>query len=143
MVADQTQAGASESDAILALARAFDLESFGTAAAKKGVALSDFRDQLLDFLRAQREPITWPFVFTLRKPVEVLGDTFTQLTLREPTAAEFIKFGIFDGDITGEQMLDLIGTLSGIAAAGVRAIPGLDMLSLSAKLSRVFRQAAS
>lgn len=103
-----------------------------------GASVADQPDQ-----KNASSTIEWPVIHPLRKTVTVLGEEISSLTLREPTAAEFLKLGIFDSDVTGEQMLDLIATLSGLAPAAVRALPGLDMLALSAKLSQVFRQAAS
>lgn len=88
------------------------------------------------------EVITWPYTFPLSKPREVLGETYSSLTLREPTAAEFVKYGLFDDTINGDRLLDLVGVLSGLTPATIRALPGIDMLRLSKKLMQVFSEAA-
>ena len=54
----------------------------------------------------------WPIEFTLSRPVEAFGDTYTKLSLREPTAAELLKFGVFDDQLSGDQALDLIALLT-------------------------------
>ncbi|HZW50758.1 MAG TPA: phage tail assembly protein, partial [Rudaea sp.] len=136
-------AGEAEGEAILALARLFDLDRLGEAAVKRGEALADFRDKLLDALAIAREPIQWPYDFELSKSAEAHGETVTMLTLRAPTASELLAAGLFDADVSGPQLLDLIATLAGKAPALIRALPGLEMLRLTTKLSRVFRQAAS
>lgn len=76
----------------------------------------------------------WPIEFTLSRPVDVFGDTYTKLSLREPTAADLLKFGVFDDQISGDSALDMIAHLSGTTPATVRALPGPDMLRLSRRL---------
>ncbi len=88
------------------------------------------------------EPLTWPYHFPLAKPKEVFGDMIAALDLREPTGAEFVKFGLFDDTVSGDQMLDLIAVLSGKTPLTIRALPGTDMLRLSRKLMQVFTEAA-
>jgi hypothetical protein len=86
--------------------------------------------------------IVWPYTFALSKSREVLGETYKAITLREPTAAEFVKFGLFDDKITGDEMLDFIAVLSGLTPGTIRQMPGTDMLRLSRRLMQVFTEAA-
>ncbi len=84
----------------------------------------------------------WPFEFPLKKPATALGETYSALSLREPVAADYLKHGVFDDNIDGAQLLDLIAQLSGLTPATVRALPGNDMLKLSKKLMQRFHRAA-
>lgn len=88
------------------------------------------------------DEIAWPLEFPLAKSASVFGEDYRTITLREPTAADCLKFGVFDDQLNGNQLLDLIATLSGLTPATVRALPGTDMLKLSHKLLHVFHQAA-
>jgi hypothetical protein len=127
------------------LGEAFGEQALAESATAKGKSLAEFKDLLLDALRAERasrEITAWPYVFKFAKPVEVFGDTIAALTLREPSADDLIKHGVFDDQIDGNQLLDLIGTLSGQTPSTVRKLPGADMLRLSKRLMRVFLLAA-
>lgn len=84
------------------------------------------------------DEIEFPLVFPLSKVVEVFGEKHDKLELREPTAGEFVRFGIFDGDMRGEQLLELIAALCGKTPKEIQAFPGTDMLKLGGKLSRFF-----
>lgn len=86
--------------------------------------------------------ITWPYTYTLRQPRVILGDAYSELTLREPTTDDFVKFGLFDGDIDGNSWMGLISALSGKALPIVKAIPGLETLTIVRRLSGFFSQAA-
>jgi hypothetical protein len=73
----------------------------------------------------------WPIDFPLSRPCEVFGETITRLSVKEPTANQLLKCGIFDDGATGEQLLDMIAELSGLTPASVRMLPGPDMVRLS------------
>lgn len=82
--------------------------------------------------------LAWPLNFDLSRPCEVFGDTIGRLTLREPTAGELVKHGVFDDQLGGDQMLDLIAELSGQTPAAIRKLPGADMLRLSKRVLGFF-----
>jgi hypothetical protein len=86
--------------------------------------------------------MTWPLEYKFAKPATAFGEDYRSLSLREPSAADCLKFGIFDDEVDGDQLLNLIAHLSGLTPATVRALPGVDMLRLSRKLMQVFHQAA-
>jgi hypothetical protein len=85
----------------------------------------------------------WPLEHRLSRPAQALDETVESLTLVEPTAAQLLKCGVFDGTVTGEQMLDLVAELAKKPPALIRALPGVDMVELTTRLSRIFRKAAS
>lgn len=87
--------------------------------------------------------IDWPYTHQFSRSVEALGETETSITLREPTTADLLNHGVLDGMLNGESMVGLIATLSGWAPPKVKAIPGIETIRLSGKLSRFFGSVAS
>ena len=51
------------------------------------------------------DKLAWPMVYRLEKPVEVFGEKHFEITLREPTVADFLKFRVLDDGLDGERML--------------------------------------
>ncbi|GGC68571.1 phage tail assembly protein [Chelatococcus reniformis] len=90
---------------------------------------------------APADDIEWPFTHTFAKPADVLGQTYESITLREPTANDFLKFGVLDGDVNGERVIELIAHLTNKPATVIKAMPGLEILKLSGRLSRFFGKA--
>lgn len=86
--------------------------------------------------------ITWPLVHTLKRTVEVPGGTIDKLELREPTVADFLKHGVLDGTLDGQRVVNLIADLSGKPQPVIKALPGVEALRLSKKLTDFFSQAA-
>ena len=74
--------------------------------------------------------IDWPYRFTFKKPQVVFGETYSMLTLREPTADELLKCGMFDDEVTPDRFFDLIAVLAGLTPATIRAIAGTEALRL-------------
>lgn len=89
------------------------------------------------------DAVVWPLEHRLARPVQALDKTVESLTLQEPTASQLLKLGVFDGSVTGEQMLGLVAELAKMPPAVIHALPGTDMLALATRLSRIFRKAAS
>ena len=79
----------------------------------------------------------------IKKPATVFGEEYRKIKLREPNAGDVVKFGVFDDEISGDQMLDLIAHLSGLTPPTVRGLPASDMLRLSKMLMQDFYQAAN
>jgi hypothetical protein len=120
--------------ALRALAQRFGEQGLADAAIGAGKSLADFKDMLLDRLAEQNSLPQWPLKARLSHPCEVFGESYAELSLREPTAADLVKFGVFDDAVSGDQCLDLIAHLAGLTPKDVRAFPGTDMLRLSKRL---------
>ncbi|GGC90356.1 phage tail assembly protein [Chelatococcus reniformis] len=86
--------------------------------------------------------ITWPYVHTFGRPVEVLKDRETSIMLREPTVKDLLQHGVLDGTMNAEQMIGLIADLSDWPPPKIQALPGVEGMRLSAVLSRFFSSAA-
>jgi len=95
-----------------------------------------------DLLQAPLEEISWPLVERLRKPEEIFGTTITELSLREPKAADLVKYGVLEGTISGSRMLEMIATLAGLTPRTADHLPADVTLRLSTKLMHFFAQAA-
>jgi hypothetical protein len=93
-------------------------------------------------LRNVDADINWPLVHSLAKPTDVFGTEVRALTLREPTGADFLKFGVLDDRMTGDSVADMIAQLSGHTPLEIRKLPGLELLRLTNRLMRFFAQAA-
>lgn len=85
--------------------------------------------------------ITWPYTHTLKRPATVPGGEITEITLREPTTADFLEFGLMDG-VDGATMFSLIVKLSGKPEPVLKAIPGLETMALVRRLSTFFAAAS-
>jgi len=92
---------------------------------------------------AVAQEIEWPLTHTFARPADVLGDTERSITLREPTTGDLLKYGVLDGMLNGESMVGLIADLSGWPQPKVKAIPGIETIRLSGRLSRFFASVAS
>lgn len=71
-------------------------------------------------------------VITLRKPV-TLGDTYSELRLREPTASEWMQFDKLTGV---EADIKSVSIVSGVPEPAVRLIGARDLLAASRYLAR-------
>ena len=127
------------------LGEVFGQSALAAGALAEGIPLAEFKDALLAELEAdykRRQGLSFPLKFPLSKPCEVFGETYSSLALREPTAADLVKFGVFDEQVNGDQLLDLIAALGGgMTPQTVRQLPGVDMLRLSRKLLAFFGEA--
>ena len=141
----ESTAVTNKSAEIARLGEVFDRAAMAAGAIAEGVSLVEFKSGLLADLEAdykRRAGLSFPFKFQLLSPCEVFGETYSSLTLREPTAADLVKYGVFDEQINGDQLLDLIAALAdGMTPQTVRKLPGVDMLRLSRKLFTFFAEA--
>ena len=71
-------------------------------------------------------------IVTLRKPV-TLGDTYTELRLREPTAAEWMQWDKLTGI---DADIKAVATVSGVPEAAVRMIGARDLVQAARYLAR-------
>lgn len=85
--------------------------------------------------------ITWPLVHVLKRPVETPSGTLDRLELREPTTADFLQYGVLDGVLDGQRIIDLVAALSGKPQPTLKVLPGVEMLKLSKRLTDFFSQA--
>lgn len=93
---------------------------------------------ILEAVPASTDDITWPLDVPLARMVEKVGMPFDRLTLREPLTTDLIKFGILDGITDAEKMVGLVAELSGKPPPAIKAIPGAEMIRLTARLQRFF-----
>jgi hypothetical protein len=69
---------------------------------------------------------------TLRKPVTLGSETWSSLTLREPTAAEWMQFDKLSGI---EADIKAISLISGVPEPAVRQIGARDIIEASKYLA--------
>jgi hypothetical protein len=86
--------------------------------------------------------ITWPYTHTFAKPALVAGDEIRELVLNEPTTADLLEFGVFDGAFHGRNIIAMVAKLSGNAPSIIERLPGVETLKLATRLSGFFGQAA-
>lgn len=67
-------------------------------------------------------------VVTLRKPVTLGSETYTQLALREPTAAELLQWDRLEKT---EADIKAVAIVSGVPEAAVRMIGARDLITAS------------
>lgn len=67
-------------------------------------------------------------VIELRHPVEFAGQTYTSLTLREPTAAQWQEWDKLEGV---EADIKAVATVSGLPLAAVRLVAARDLIAAS------------
>lgn len=72
-------------------------------------------------------------VLTLRKPVEHGGMTYTQLTLKEPTAAQWNEW---DGKKGVDADITAISVVAGIPSQAVAKIGARDLITASRFIAR-------
>lgn len=90
-----------------------------------------------------RDPreITFPYDFRLSKPVQAHGEDHLVLTLREPTGADVLEFGLLEG-FEPAQFVPLVGRLAKVPDGTIKSMAARDLLSLATVLSRFFQWAA-
>lgn len=81
---------------------------------------------------ATEQDIPEELIITLRKPV-VLGETYTELKLREPTAAEWAQFDKLTGV---EADIKSVSVVSGVPDRAIGKIGSRDLLLASRYLAR-------
>jgi hypothetical protein len=86
--------------------------------------------------------ITWPLTHRLKKPIQAHGDDLDSLELREPTAGDLLKRGILDGDLTTQQIADLISDLAAVPPSAIKAMSAGDFMRLQKVIIRFLSQAA-
>ena len=87
------------------------------------------------------EKVAWPSVFPLSQPVEVFGETFTELKLKRPTFSQINKYRIMDEGMSGDRFAELIAEFSGQTPQTINSLDGLDMMRLSKLIMDFFGQA--
>jgi hypothetical protein len=86
--------------------------------------------------------IKWPFRQQLKKPIPGKdGDESSSLELREPTLGDMLEFGVLDGDINGEKMVNLIAKLAEVPRISVKKMHPRDYFSIQKVVTGFFTEA--
>jgi hypothetical protein len=84
----------------------------------------------------------WPFKHQLKKPIPGKdGDDAISLELREPTLGDMLEFGVLDGDINGEKMINLIAKLSEVSKVSVKLMHPKDYFAIQKVVTSFFTAA--
>jgi hypothetical protein len=84
--------------------------------------------------------ISWPLVHKLGRPVDLLGDTYSELTLREPLLED--AMAVLDADFSNAAISDFIAKLAGLPPPAMKKLPAAEFMALRTRLTRFFAQAA-
>jgi hypothetical protein len=96
--------------------------------------VADEQDRLTEF--------KWPFRRQLIKAIPGKdGDDTNSLELREPTLGDMLDFGVLDGDINGEKMVDLIARLSQVSKVSIKMMHPKDYFAIQKVVTGFFTAA--
>jgi hypothetical protein len=84
----------------------------------------------------------WPFRRQLLKAIPGKdGDDTNSLELREPVLGDMLEFGVLDGDINGEKMINLIAKLSEVSKVSVKQMHPKDYFAIQKVVTSFFTAA--
>jgi hypothetical protein len=86
--------------------------------------------------------VNWPFTRKLVKAIPGKdGDDTNSLELREPTLGDMLEFGVLDGDINGDRMVNLIAKLSEVSKAAIKVMHPKDYFAIQKVVTGFFTEA--